>query len=116
MKILDVGCGTGKQCFLFYNQLNGKVEITGGDVSDDMIIKARAEATKTGKQINFTHVDLNQRFDFTDNLFDLVSCCFTIYYSQIIPHTIQEMHRILKPGGRLFTSGPMPDNKQMFDI
>ena len=24
------------------------------------------------------------------------------------------MHRVLKPGGRLFTSGPMPENKQLF--
>jgi ubiquinone/menaquinone biosynthesis C-methylase UbiE len=24
------------------------------------------------------------------------------------------MHRVLKPGGRLFTTGPMPSNKQLF--
>jgi hypothetical protein len=24
------------------------------------------------------------------------------------------MHRVLKPGGRLFTTGPMPENKQLF--
>jgi hypothetical protein len=24
------------------------------------------------------------------------------------------MHRVLKPGGRLFTTGPMPQNKQVF--
>jgi ubiquinone/menaquinone biosynthesis C-methylase UbiE len=114
MKILDVGCGTGKQCSLFYNHLNGQVEITGGDVSEDMINKARAEAIKNGYQINFTQVDLNKHFDFEDNSFDLLSCCFTIYYSLNIPYTIQEMHRILKPRGRLFTTGPMPDNKQMF--
>jgi hypothetical protein len=24
------------------------------------------------------------------------------------------MHRVLKPGGTLFTTGPMPENKQMF--
>ena len=24
------------------------------------------------------------------------------------------MHRVLKPGGRLFTTGPMPENKKMF--
>ncbi len=47
-------------------------------------------------------------------LFDLESCCFAIYYSENIPFTIKEMHRVLKPGGRLFTSGPMPDNKKLF--
>jgi hypothetical protein len=24
------------------------------------------------------------------------------------------MHRVIKPGGRLFTTGPMPDNKKVF--
>jgi hypothetical protein len=24
------------------------------------------------------------------------------------------MHRVIKPGGRLFTTGPMPSNKQLF--
>jgi hypothetical protein len=28
--------------------------------------------------------------------------------------TIREMNRMLKTGGRLFTSGPMPQNKQVF--
>jgi ubiquinone/menaquinone biosynthesis C-methylase UbiE len=43
-----------------------------------------------------------------------VSCCFAIYYADDIPFTIREMHRVTKPGGRLFTTGPMPENKQVF--
>src|SRR5512143_3817007 len=31
-----------------------------------------------------------------------------------MPITISEMHRVLKPGGRMFTTGPMPDNKKLF--
>ena len=29
MKILDIGCGSGKQCLAFYDVLEGEVEITG---------------------------------------------------------------------------------------
>ncbi len=32
-KILDVGCGSGKQCFSFYKYLQGEAEINGGDVN-----------------------------------------------------------------------------------
>ncbi len=32
-KILDIGCGAGKQCFSYYKYLNGDCDITGGDVS-----------------------------------------------------------------------------------
>jgi ubiquinone/menaquinone biosynthesis C-methylase UbiE len=114
MKILDVGCGAGKQCFSYYNYLKGNADITGGDVSTDLLHQARAENTKTGNRITFTELNFNQRFALEDNKFDLVSCCFAIYYAENIPFTLSEMHRLLKPGGRLFTSGPMPENKRLF--
>ena len=31
--ILDVGCGAGKQCFSYYDYLNGEAKIFGGDVN-----------------------------------------------------------------------------------
>lgn len=114
MKILDVACGSGKQVFSFYQQLKGNVEITGGDVSKDLLQQAKQEAEKNQIKATFVDLDFNQRFSFLDDQFDLLSCCFAIYYAVDMPFTIREMHRVLKPGGQLFTSGPMPQNKQVF--
>ena len=113
-RILDAGCGAGKQCFVFYNALNGQAEITGGDVSEDLLAQARIENQKLGSAIKFMNLDFNKRFPFDDRSFDLLSACFTIYYADDIPFTIREMHRVLDNGGRLFTSGPMPENKRLF--
>jgi len=113
-KILDVGCGAGKQCFLFLDALKGKADITGGDVSAELLAKANLENAKKGNPIRFMELDFNQRFPFEDDQFDLVTACFTIYYAADIPFTFKEMHRVLKPGGRLFTTGPMPENKRLF--
>jgi ubiquinone/menaquinone biosynthesis C-methylase UbiE len=113
-KILDVGCGAGKQCLLFHNALDGQAEITGGDVNAELLARARQENAQIGNPITFTEVDFNRRFPFADNQFDLESCCFAIYYAADIPFTIGEMHRVLKLGGRLFTTGPMPENKKLF--
>ncbi len=113
-KILDVGCGSGKQCFSYFKYLDGQGDITGGDVSADLLDQARGENAKIGNPITFTGLNFNERFPFPDGQFDLLSCCFAIYYAEDIPFTIREMHRVLKPGGRLFTSGPMPDNKRLF--
>ncbi len=114
MKILDVACGAGKQCISFYKELGGDCEITGVDVSNDLLEKARQVAEEKEYEISFEHMDFNKAFDFEDDQFDLISCCFAIYYAEDIPFTIMEMHRVLKPGGCLFTTGPMPENKQVF--
>jgi ubiquinone/menaquinone biosynthesis C-methylase UbiE len=114
MTILDVGCGAGKQCFSYLAQLNGKADITGGDVSESLLEKAKEENQKLGNRVKFQHLNFNEAFPFPDSIFDLVSCSFAIYYAEDIPFTISEMHRILKSGGHLFTTGPMPENKQMF--
>jgi len=113
-KILDIGCGAGKQCFLFYKALQGEADITGGDFNQQLLEQARQENAKIGNRIRFVDLDFNQRFPMEDNQFDLVTSCFAIYYSEDIPFTISEMHRVIKPGGKLFTTGPMPENKRLF--
>jgi ubiquinone/menaquinone biosynthesis C-methylase UbiE len=114
MKILDVACGSGKQVFSFCNSLKGDVDITGGDVSKDLLDQARRDSEKNQIKAKFVELDFNKPFKFSNDRFDLLSCCFAIYYAEDMPFTIREMHRVLKPGGRLFTSGPMPENKQVF--
>lgn len=113
-KILDVGCGSGKQCFSYWDELKGKADITGGDVSPELLAQATAENERRGTRIQFDHLNFNEVFNYSDNIFDFVSCCFAIYYAENIPFTIKEMHRVTHPGGRLFTTGPMPQNKQLF--
>ncbi len=114
MHILDVGCGAGKQCFSYFDTLRGNAKIVGGDVSEELLAKAKEENKKRGTDIVFTELNFNKPFAFEDNSFDLASCSFAIYYAEDIPFTIKEMHRVLKPGGYLFTTGPMPQNKQVF--
>jgi ubiquinone/menaquinone biosynthesis C-methylase UbiE len=114
LKILDIGCGAGKQCFLYHEACQGNVDIIGGDTSEELLGKARAENQARGNPVKFENLDFNARLPFPDNHFDLVSCCFAIYYAADIPFTIKELHRVLRPGGRLFTTGPMPANKKLF--
>ncbi len=114
-KILDVGCGAGKQCFLFSDHTQGQVQITGGDFSEELLAKAREKMAQRGdKNITFQFLDFNKKFEFADNSFDILSSAFAIYYAADLKFTFSEAHRVLKPGGRLFVTGPLPENKQMF--
>ena len=114
-KILDVGCGAGKQCFLYSDHTGRKAEIIGGDFSEELLDKARAKLAERGdKNVSFRFLDFNQPFEFGDDTFDLVSSAFAIYYASNLDFTFGEAYRVLHPGGRLFVTGPLPENKQMF--
>ena len=113
-EILDIGCGSGKQCFLFYDCLNGDCQIVGADVSDELLEKARQENRARNSKIEFINLDFNKEFPMQSNSFDLVTCCFAIYYAANASFTINEMFKVLKPSGRLFVTGPLPDNKKVF--
>ena len=85
MKILDVGCGSGKQCLAFYDALSGEVEITGGDVSHELLEQAREASAVKSADIEYLELNFNERFPFDDDTFDLLTCCFAIYYAVYIP-------------------------------
>jgi len=114
MQILDVGCGAGKLSFLFDDYTNRQATIIGGDFSEELLGKARAKNKERGSNIDFQFLDFNKPFNFADNTFDLCTSAFAIYYAADLNFTFGEAHRVLKPGGRLFVSGPLPENKQMF--
>jgi len=113
-KILDVGCGAGKQCFLYSDFTKRKTEIIGGDFSNELLEMALKKNIERGDNIKFMFLDFNKRFKFNNNTFDLVSSAFAIYYASNLDFTFSEAHRVIKPGGRLFVTGPLPENKQMF--
>lgn len=113
-RILDVGCGAGKQCLAFYRALKGAAEITGGDVSPELLEEAERVSRLETAKIRYVPLDFNAPFAFPDSSLDLVSCCFAIYYADDPAFTFREIHRILAPGGRLFTTGPLPENKKLF--
>jgi ubiquinone/menaquinone biosynthesis C-methylase UbiE len=114
MNILDIGCGAGKLCFLFDDYTKGAAKITGGDFSKELLDKAREKNRARGTSIEFIFLDFNKPFEFSDNTFDLCTSAFAIYYASDLDFTFGEAHRVLKPGGRLFVSGPLPENKKMF--
>ena len=68
MRILDVGCGAGKQCFLYSDSTNRQASIVGGDFSNELLERARAKNAERGDEIEFRFLDFNKAFEFPSEL------------------------------------------------
>lgn len=98
--ILDVSCGTGLITMPLAKLVGSTGMVTAIDISDGMIEKAWAEKKRIGlDNINFRQMNA-EVLDFEDNSFDAVICSLGLMYFPNPEKALQEMFRVLKPGGR----------------
>jgi ubiquinone/menaquinone biosynthesis C-methylase UbiE len=77
----------------------GQYAITGLDISHSFVAIARANAHKASVTVHFRHGNASA-MPFADGTFDLIVCRAAFKnFSQPLA-AIDEMHRVLKPGGR----------------
>ncbi|HEY31915.1 MAG TPA: class I SAM-dependent methyltransferase [Dehalococcoidia bacterium] len=101
-KVLDLGCGTGKHS-IFLGQEGFSVYAT--DMSQTGIDIAKRKAASLGiSSIQFKQHDMIS-IPFAGKSFDAVICIWTIYHGTLgrIRETVNEIHRVLKPGGMVLT-------------
>ncbi len=97
LRVLDVGTGTGFFACILAEQ---GYEVTGIDLTPDMVTHAEHMASKLGQNINFCVMDA-EKTDFESESFDAL---VTRNLTWTLPHVEQayrEWYRILKPGGVL---------------
>lgn len=98
-KILDVGCGNGT---LFTFLPDEKYELFGVDFSENMI----AEAKKGRETRASFFVADAEDLPFDREFFDILVCNASFHH-YIHPNTVlEEMHRVLKDGGKLIIGDP----------
>jgi len=104
-KILDLGCGAGEAAVWFAKQ---GADVTASDLSSEFLALVQRVAALHGTQLHTHHADAD-RLDFPDNTFDVV------YAGNVLHHvdtdkTLDQIHRILKPGGVLVSWDPLTHN------
>jgi len=115
-RILDVGCGTGKQVIPYKKMVGEEGLVTGADMSEELVAEAQKQAEAENLEIEFVVHDANNMFNFPDESYDAISCCFTIYYIKNIEKTLLDMKRLLAPEGRIFLAGPTPENAKLLHV
>lgn len=99
-KVLDVSCGTGLVTFPMTESAAPGGSVTAVDLSEGMIEKARNRAEQKGiENVSFRHMDAEQ-LNLPDNTFDKVICSLGLMYFPDPAKALNEMYRVLAPGGR----------------
>jgi len=113
--VLDIGCGTGNQLVTYSSMLGDSGRIYACDLQQELLDKAKARLSEKGiKNIEFHRQNMDDKFPFDDDKFELVCSCFAIYYSNDPESLVKEIHRMLKKGGKIFIAGPTPKNTDDF--
>ena len=97
--MLDVGCGGG---FTIRRLLKRSkdAQVYGIDISEESVTKARkVNAEVLDKQVFITRGSA-ELLPYNDEMFDLVTAVETVYFWPNLPDCLQEVRRVLKPGGK----------------
>jgi ubiquinone/menaquinone biosynthesis C-methylase UbiE len=108
-RVLDVGCGTGIFARLAAHVAGASGRVVGIDSSAVSIDAARRiDATSN---VQWVHDDMTS-LPFDDGYFDVVACQYALHRFEDRVRIIEEMRRVLGPGGRLgiTTWGPIEEN------
>jgi len=94
-KVLDVSSGTGESACFLAEQFG--CQVTGVDVSESMVERAKSKAAARGLTVEFKQGDAHN-LPFDEHAFDVViSECTTCLLEK--EQAISEMVRVAKPGG-----------------
>lgn len=99
-EVLDVACGTGIIARTISSTVNKGVRVTGLDNNPEMLKHASELSERSELDIDWQQGDADQ-LPFEDHRFDYVFCQQGMQFFKDPKQVLKEMHRVLKPGGRL---------------
>ncbi len=98
-RVLDVCTGTGELAFLLVRKVGSRGTVTGVDFCEEMLNRAREKTNHRYLNLSYVLSDA-KKLPLPDSTFDAVTVAFGM---RNIPDTIlalQEIKRVLKPGGK----------------
>lgn len=97
--VLDVGCGPGLLCRDMAVAVGSTGRVEGIDISDDLL--AWASQQNDQEWLTFQRGDASA-VPVEDGSFDVAVSTQVLEYVPDVPKAVAELHRVLRPGGRVF--------------
>ncbi len=106
--IVDLGCGTGVECFIAAKLTGPNGKVIGVDMLDEMLDIANRGKEEVVKNLGYNNIEFKKGYledlPLKDNSVDLVISNCVMNLSVNKRKAFSEILRILKPGGRLVIS------------
>ena len=97
--VLEIGFGSGLN-LPFYPQTVRR--LTAIEPSEGMSKRARARVAESGIEVTTLGLDAGRRLPLADGSFDAAVSTWTLCSIADVAAALREVHRVLRPGGRLF--------------
>ena len=105
-RLLDAGIGTGALELALLRCNLSDVLVTGVDFSVGMLRKAKSALQDSFLGLVLVKADLDAPLPFPNDSFDRVASCNTLYALRNQSGFLKELHRVLRPSGRLVLATP----------
>lgn len=120
MRILDLGSGSGRDCYLLAQLVGETGYVLGVDMTDAQLAVANEHLEWHRKKFAYSQSNVEFRkgyiekldeLDLADNSFDIVISNCVINLSTDKTAVLREVHRVLKPGGEFYFSDVYADRR-----
>ena len=105
-KILEIGCGTGKNTEWLINRCEMLVAV---DFSEKMLQKAKEKLSQ--QKIQFAQADITKNWIFSNQTFQLITASLVLEHIEDLSHIFQQAYEKLEPNG-FFYMGELHPFKQ----